>query len=612
MNRSARGLWLQRQLVLGLGALALTAVALAGAGKWTGSGPAGAKISGFAADPSMPERVYALGSHGLLRSTDGGASWVNVNAHTGNLAGRTLTVSISSAIYALSVWGQVVRSDDEGVTWLSFDPHLGTNDRAISLAVDPSSGSTLYLGSLRGVFKSTDGGETWASTSGLPLRVVNALAIDPSRPSTIYAATSNPDYAEASAGVFKSTDAGRSWALVGPSTAYVTCLAINPAGPIYGCGAPGAVRSDDHGVTWKSLLSGHSAYLIAIDPRDSSSIYAATPDGLFHLNDYGAWSHVRFGPGAREDVRVSAMTILPSSPTVLLVAARDGILRSTDGGGNWTVADAPGRASIQSLALDPSAPGSLYAGGEGGAFKSANAGASWTPASLTTPATYALAADPSHPSTVYAGGHRVSKTTDGGATWRATGDGFSGLWFDGMSALAVAPSDSSVILAGNQYGRVFKTVDGGEHWQQTGRLSQVDYDYPPRPASFAFDSSSSTTAYTGCDLGLYGESSGGIFKTVDGGMSWVDLGVGHSGVVSVVADPESPSTIYAATRDGLIKSVDAGATWISMVGPAGVLLIDPVEPTTIYSGGKWGVYWSLDAGVTWARLGPELTETTSL
>ena len=81
-----------------------------------------------------------------------------------------------------------------------------TDPESFAIAIDPITPTTLYAGTGAGVFKSTNGGETWSLTDAGPPNVL-ALAIDPITPSTLYAGTSR-------AGVFKSTDAGATWAVV--------------------------------------------------------------------------------------------------------------------------------------------------------------------------------------------------------------------------------------------------------------------------------------------------------------------------------------------------------------------------------------------------------------
>lgn len=595
----------RRTLVLGLSALALASVALAGAGQWTSTGPAGAFVYSFAADSSTPAKVFALSTSGLLRSTDAGVSWTNVNSQISSHYG--LATGPSSTLYAIDyLRKRVVHSEDEGLTFQPFPLNLAADNGPISLAVGPT-GSSLYVGTHTGVIRSADGGRTWAETSGIPSMYVVALAIDPSNPSTVYAAADAGSHGS----VFKSMDSGRTWAAAGAAALSFEFLAIDGSEPpaIYGCGASGVMRSVDGGATW-TLLYRPSAYSIAIDPHDSSRLYAATAAGFVrgHVGD-SAWSPVRFGPDAKEDLNSQSVAILPTSPSTLLVGGRDGILRSTDGGESWTAAALGANSSIQSVAVNPSAPESVYAGGFGGVFESSNAGASWTAPDLSTPETYALAADPRNPSILFAAGRGLSKSRDGGAIWESI---FAGPPSAGeFTALAIAPSDPSVMLAGTIAGTLYKSSDGGRTFQQTGSVPVDDSGYPPSWRSIAFDPSNPSIAYAAGDPAAYFGEHGFVQKTVDDGASWVDLGEGGSGAFSIVVDPQHASTVYLATREGLRKSLDGGTSWISLTGPPGALVIDPVVPSTIYSGGHTGVFQSLDGGTSWAPLGPGLSGTVT-
>jgi photosystem II stability/assembly factor-like uncharacterized protein len=98
-----------------------------------------------------------------------------------------------------------------------------------TLAVDPVTPSTVYAGTyFGGVFKSTNGGSTWQlKRNGLRANRITSLAIDPKTNTTIYAATSNWNNGPDSPGVFKSTDGGNSWQRI-LSDAYVNVLAVDP------------------------------------------------------------------------------------------------------------------------------------------------------------------------------------------------------------------------------------------------------------------------------------------------------------------------------------------------------------------------------------------------
>src|SRR5262249_2816167 len=164
---------------------------------------------------------------------------------------------------------------------------------------DPRDRATVYAGAIGGIFKSTDGGASWAaSRSGLPPHdSVSALAIDPRDPSTIYLGTLNRC-------VFKSVDGGRSWRPSAPGldSASVVSLAVDPhnAGTVYAVltdlsayeewvGGPrtrerigGVFKSVDGGATWSGSDAGLPLHVesLAIHPRAPGVLYASVrPSG---------------------------------------------------------------------------------------------------------------------------------------------------------------------------------------------------------------------------------------------------------------------------------------------------------------------------------------------
>src|SRR6185436_18969713 len=129
--------------------------------------------------------------------------------------------------------------------------------------------------------------------------------------------------------------------------------------------------------------------------------------------------------------------------------------------------------------------------------------------------------------------------------------------------------------------KVFKTIDSGGSW--TGTAQNVFF-----AQSIAIDPSTPTTLYAASNT-----SSGGIFKSTDGGVNWqaVNNGLTTSFLLSVAVDPITPSTVYAGANGGLFKSVNGGSSWTSITtGLANTFVssiaIDPVTPSTIYVGGS--------------------------
>ena len=233
----------------------------------------------------------------------------------------------------------------------------------VALAIDPSNPTMLYAGTVNGgVFKSTNGGQTWSPANrglGDPVygfvATVHDLAIDPSAPATLYAGTTY-------LGVFKSTNGGESWS------------AVNTGFPDIGDGRPGGL-----------------VLALAIDPTSPATIYAGTRSGFGGVfsgvfkstNGGGSWSPINAGLTNSD---VLALAIDPATPATLYAGTSGGgVFKSTNGGESWTaISIGLTNTDVFALAIDPSAPATLYAGTfGGGVFKSINGGGSWTP---STPA----------------------------------------------------------------------------------------------------------------------------------------------------------------------------------------------------------------------------------
>jgi len=248
--------------------------------------------------------------------------------------------------------------------WTSNGPEGGFIQ---TLAIDPTTPSTLYVGTDGGVFKSTDGGGSWSvANTGLSATNVSALAIDPVTPTTLYAG--------AAEGFFKSTNGGGSWSAVNagltdPDTSYVYSLAIDPVTPttLYAGTEDGVFKSTNGGGSWNAVNTGlTSVEALAIDRVTPTTLYAGDFfGGVFKsINGGGSWSAVETG---LTNTRVYALTIDPATPSTLYAGTRGGVFKSTDGGGGWSAINT-GLTDIivYTLAIDPATPDTLYAGTNGG------------------------------------------------------------------------------------------------------------------------------------------------------------------------------------------------------------------------------------------------------
>ena len=380
--------------------LLFSTVAYAGAGVWTSGGPYGGEIRALAINPASPGTVYA-GTYegGVFKSTDSGGTWAVASTGLTNPDIRAVVINpvIPTTLYAGTYGGGVFKSIDSGGTWAVTGL---TNLNVKVLAINPATPGTLYAGTNGdGVFKSTNAGATWAAANkGLTNQRVNSLAINPSTPATLYAGTDG-------GGVFKSTDSGGTWAAVntglpyvsgGPYLLLVNALAINPTIPttLYaGMNGGGVFKSTDSGGTWAAANTGLTpyVYVLAINPTTPATLYAGTFGGAFKSTNGGAsWSPINNGlPGTSGGPYLNALSINPSAPATLYVGTNNsGVFKTTDSGGTWAAVNTGlPSLTVQALALDPTGETTLYVGlSEGSVWQSTPPTGSTTTALLPTSA----------------------------------------------------------------------------------------------------------------------------------------------------------------------------------------------------------------------------------
>jgi photosystem II stability/assembly factor-like uncharacterized protein len=222
--------------------------------------------------------------------------------------------------------------------------------------------------------------------------------------------------------------------------------------------------------------------------------------------------------------------------------------------------------------------------------------------------------DPLMPSTIYTAGPTedgsvVSRSTDGGAHWTSSSDGLAGLF---VSALAGDPKTPSTLYVGavgaDEWG-VFRSTDGGQHWNP----SHAGFPSPPEneaagKLSLVVDPQTPSTLYAGTVVG--------VFKSTDGAGSWSaqNTGLSNPFVTALAIDPRNPATLYVATLGGVFKSTDAGAHWTR--NDAGLpaeqpsvyaLTVDPHDSAVVYAGTTAGVFKSTNGGASWTfRPGVEI------
>jgi uncharacterized protein (TIGR03437 family) len=289
---------------------------------------------------------------------------------------------------------KVFKTTDSAVHWQGLTNGL-PSDLAASVTVDPSNPQTLYFGTWTGLYKTTDGGAHWAAIltgappqAPVPFDELDAtwVTVDPVHSRTVYLGT-------LMYGIYKSTDGGATW---------------SPAG----AGA------------------GTSVYMIAIDPVNTATLYAATATGLYKSTDGAAtWNPTGLMAVPNNGYFVTSVVIIdPSTPTTIYAGTSNGVMKSLDGGVTWNAMTNGFSQStnVKTLAIDPVNPQMLYAATYWNLipYRTTDGGAHWTQGQWPTADPFEavnwLLVDPLVHTTIWAvSDRRLIVSRDAGATWSA-------------------------------------------------------------------------------------------------------------------------------------------------------------------------------------------------
>ena len=418
-------------------------------------------------------------------------------------------------------------------------PHRG--GRVVAVAGDVSDPMTFYFGACAGgVWKTTDGGQTWCNVSDgfFTTAAVGAIAVSESDPNVIYVGTgetcirNNVSHGD---GVYKSTDGGRTWTNMGlRDTRHIGKIVIHPENPdlVYVAALGhafgpneerGVFRSKDGGRTWEKVLYKSpraGSHDITMDRNNPRILYAAI------------WQAQRY-------------------PYKLENGGEEcGLWRSFDGGDTWEeITRNPGLPQGLlgkiGVAASPAKPGRVWAiieAEDGAVFRSDDYGNTWIRLSeqsllRTRPWYYMhITADPKDPDTVWVQNYSLWKSTDGGATFQRVttpyGDEHA-LWID--------PNNPLRMIDGND-GGASVTFNGGVSWssiynQPTAQLYHVTTDdqVPYR----VYGSQQDNTA-----ISIPSRSLDGAIHERE----WYAPGGGESGYIAI--KPDDPNIVVASGPAG--------------------------------------------------------------
>jgi photosystem II stability/assembly factor-like uncharacterized protein len=520
-------------------------------------------------------------------------------------------LALSGVALAASSWAAAPnRAAYDFLRWRSIGPFRG--GRVLAVTGAPDSPQHFLFGAVNGgVWETRDAGRTWDPIAdALPTGSIGAIAVAPSSPATLYVGTGEADMRSDIAqglGMFRSVDGGHSWAPAGlGDSQQIAKILVDPANPdvvlVAALGHPygpneqrGVFRSTDGGRTWARTLF-HDADTGAIDlafkPGDAKTVYAAL------------WQ-----------TRRPPWNVYPPSS-----GPGSGLYKSVDGGVTWTpiaghgLPAAPGRIGV---AVAPSSPGRVYALIDakvgGGLYRSDNDGGDWTQVSADSRIWQRgwyfgeLAVNPKNADQLWVCDTIMLRSDDGGRTFLAekgdpTGDDYHQLWID--------PTDPARRILGVDQGALV-TLNGGATWsswfnQPTGQFYHVATDnrfpyrvYGAQQDSGAADVPSRTGAggWDGIDMRQFHELTPG----------------GESD--NIAPDPKDPDTIYGGRvdrldlRSGQVRDVDPTLAWPDRYRATWTLpLVFGRDGRSLYFSNQ-RVFRTRDGGEHWTPISPDLTRS---
>lgn len=311
----------------------------------------------------------------------------------------------------------------------------------------------------------------------------------------------------------------------------------------------------------------------------------------------------------------NAITADPVHAGVLYAATTQGVYKTADAGGSWSLIH-PGYGGR--LAVDPLHPSTLYltATQEAPVVKSVDGGAHWFPSAKGLPNYYStLTVDPARPRRLYvapdSGG--LWRSVDAGASWQRVGE--ESLQSSFIQATAAASRPAGKVFATTLQG-LYRSTDGGATWTPAAGLPQ-NYAY-----AVAFAPSDPRTAYVYFDRAGYSPKSGGLYRSTDGGASWRRvLKAWPSPAAEISISPASPRIVYVQFSDlAVFRSTDGGDHWTQLPSSRiTAVAADPFSASTVWSSlltgpNLGGVWRSANQGKTWEARSQGMTGvwTTSL
>jgi PKD repeat protein len=507
------------------------------------------RVGGLYINSINTQIIVAATRSGMYRSTNGGATWGNVQVGSFNMlapdAQNPNTLFVGTGTSTARIW----RSRDAGLTWTMLTNGLPTSGaNRVEVAVSSEDSNYVYAlysannNGFFGVYRSTDAGDTWIQMSSTP-NILGwdgngsgtggqgwydlALAVNPSNKQQIFVGGVN---------VWRSNNGGTSW----------TCV-----GHWYGQGGRPAVHADIHAFQWQP---------------GTDDLYIASDGGVYETTNSGSsFTSYQDGMNITQYYKISQSI---SNPNLFLGGAQDNGTHRMQGN-NWNrVMGGDGMDN----GIDPDNNQIMYGSIYYGDFdRSTNGGATFSPMSIpaagsgnwVTP----FMIDPSNSNYIYAGYDRLYRSSNKGSSWAATSN--SQINGTNIDEIAIAPSNGLYIYVSIDED-LFRSTNGGGSW------SPANQSMPGTAHISGIAVSSLNPNHVWVTRSGY---SGNIkvYESTDGGQSWINRvgSLPNLPVNCIVYEPGTQNGVYIGTDVGVYYRDDAMADWAPyMLGMPNVIVTD--------------------------------------
>ena len=648
---------------------------------WRNIGPfRGGRTRAVVGVPSQPNVFYmAQVNGGVWKTDDFGRTWTPIfdDQPTGSVGCIAVAPSDPNTIYVgsgeglqrpdLSVGDGIYKSTDGGKTWT----HLGLRDgqQIPQIAVDPRNANVLLVAVAghpygpneeRGIFRSTDGGQTFERVLYKDENVGGAdVMFDPKNPDIAYAGLwearqgpwENAAWNGTRGGVFKSTDNGKTWKQLGgglPENIIQANLAISPSNPnrLFASLAlsPGLViyRSDDAGESWARIttdprpagrIGGGDLAVLRVDPKNADVVYSASVVSWKSIDGGKTWTAFRGAPGGDDYQNV---WINPNDGNTIILGSDQGAVITVNGGKSWSSWYNQSTAQMYHVSADNAFPYRLCSGQQesGSACVSSRGNdgeitfREWHPVAAEE---YGyVVADPLDPEIVYGGKlTRYDRRTAQAQNIMPKPFRTSDFRVVRTQPVLFSPLDPHVLYFATN--TLWKTRDGGRNWEQiSSDLTRKTFEVPGTVGKFKSERSAQATqrgviyavAPSPLDINVIwaGTDDGLIHRTTDGGRTWSDVTpkqlTAWQKVSILDASHFDKNTAYAAIntlrlddlRPHIYRTRDGGANWTEITNgiPSNentdAVREDPERKGLLFAGTERAVYVSFDDGEHWQSL----------